>query len=445
MDYLPRTMAGDFNTQREKKMHVLVIGSGGREHALAWAVSRSLIKPEISCAPGNAGTESLGKNIDLDTENTSEIVDYCKSNNVDLVIVGPEAPLVAGIADDLRDAGIAVFGPGAGGAILEGSKVFAKQFCDRNGIPTAKYKVFEDPDRAHKYIDKNIPDTSVVKADGLAAGKGAIVCDDPIDAHAAVDTILVEKKFGKSGNQVIIEQRLEGFETTLMTIVSGSDYIKLPYSQDHKRAFDGDKGPNTGGMGVFAPTPKVTAEINERIEREIVKPTIEGLVREGIDYVGCLYFGLMMTGEGPALIEFNCRFGDPESQAVLPLMEGDFLETLDAATRGNLGQVDLKMSNKKSLVVILASEGYPEKYKKGVDITRDLRVLEDNPELIIFHAGTRLFDDKLYTSGGRVFAVTSLGEDFRECRIKAYDAINARKLKGLFYRKDIGWELVPVS
>jgi len=426
-------------------MHVLVIGSGGREHALAWAISRSKKVSKITAAPGNAGTLKLGDNVELEDDEPDEIIEFCTENEIDLVMIGPEAPLVAGLADKLRENGINVFGPGASGALLEGSKVFSKQFCDRNGIPTANYKVFEDADKAHKYIDKSGLETSVVKADGLAAGKGAIVCDDPIEAHAAVDTIITERKFGDAGNQVIIEDRLEGFETTLMTIVAGGQYIKLPYSQDHKRAYDGDKGPNTGGMGVFAPTPKVTAELDERITREIVEPTLAGLLKEGIEYHGCLYFGLMITEEGPGLIEYNCRFGDPETQAVLPLMEGDFFEALYAASKGDISGIELSQTPKKSLAVIIASEGYPGKYRRGINISRYIEPLEENPEIIVFHAGTESEEDAILTSGGRVVAVTSLGDDFQTCREEVYGALKELKLKGLFYRKDIGKELVPVS
>jgi len=426
-------------------MHVLVLGSGGREHAIAWAVAKSRRDAKVTCAPGNAGTESLGRNEDVDPDDHEEVADFCKAGGVDLVVVGPEAPLVAGVADVLRSKGIAVFGPGKSGANLEGSKVYAKQFCSRHGIPTAAFNVFDDAGKAHKYIDRSIDETCVVKADGLASGKGVIVCDDPIDAHAAVDTILTERKFGDSGNNLIIEDRLRGFETTLMTIVAGSDYVKLPYSQDHKRAYDGDKGPNTGGMGVFAPTPKVSRELDEQITAEIVEPTISGLAEDGIEYTGCLYFGLMVTEDGPNLLEFNCRFGDPEAQAVLPLIDGDFLGALEAATRGRLRDVKLAAKDLKALAVILASEGYPGKYSKRVDITADIAALEKEPDLIVFHAGTRRERKKLLTSGGRVVAVTALGRDFRECREKAYEAINARKLEGLFYRKDIGHELVAVG
>ncbi len=425
-------------------MHVLVLGSGGREHALAWAISKSAKKPKISCATGNAGTAQLGANIDLDIDEHSEVVDYCKAEKPDLVVVGPEAPLVDGIADHLRDEGVRVFGPGSGGSRLEGSKIFSKGFCDDNGIPTAAYKVFDDEERAHKYIDKQNIGLCVVKADGLAAGKGAIVCDDVIDAHSAVDTILTERKFGDAGERIIIEDRLRGFETTLLTIVSGSEYIKLPYSQDHKRAFDGDKGPNTGGMGVFAPTPKITAQLDELITNTIVEPTIAGLTNAKIDYTGCLYFGLMITEDGPYLIEYNCRFGDPEAQAVLPLMEGDLLAAMEAAIDGNLRDVPLRQTGKKSLVVILASDGYPDSYRKGVFITDDLKVLDDDPGLIVFHAGTRKQGRDVLTSGGRVIAVTSLGDDFAQCRNKVYDTLNNLKLDGLFYRTDIGHELITV-
>jgi phosphoribosylamine--glycine ligase len=426
-------------------MKALVLGSGGREHALAWAISGSPGKHKVMCAPGNAGTAATGSNADLDPDDHKGVADFCKANDIDLVVVGPEAPLVAGIADVLRKSKISVFGPGSDGARLEGSKIFAKEFCTRYGIPTAAYHVFDDADKAHRYIDKRREETSVVKADGLAAGKGVIVCDDPIDTHAATDTILIERKFGAAGERIIIEDRLEGFETTLMTIVSGSQYIKLPYSQDHKRAHDGDKGPNTGGMGVFAPTPKVNDELDDWITSSIVEPTIEGLAAEGINYTGCLYFGLMITEDGPYLLEFNCRFGDPEAQAVLPLMDGDFAGALRAAVDGKLDGVDLKPSGKKALSVILASDGYPGSYRKGVDITKSVAALEKNPDLIVFHAGTKREGKSIFTSGGRVVAVTALGDDFGECRNTVYTAVGALELKGLFYRTDIGRELEPVT
>ncbi len=425
-------------------MKVLVLGSGGREHALTWALSRSPQNPEIFCASGNAGTQTLGTNIDLSLDEHDEIAEYCLANDIELVVIGPEAPLVDGLGDVLRGNDILVFGPGKAGAMLEGSKVTAKSFCDRHGIPTAAYKVFDDHKKAHVYIDKNIIDTCVVKADGLAAGKGAIVCDDTIDAHAAIDTILLEKKFGDAGNRAIIEDRLEGFETTLLTLVSGQDYLKLLYSQDHKRAYDGDKGANTGGMGVFAPTPKVTEEIDEIITREIVEPTIKGLLDEGIDYHGCLYFGIMVTDEGPGLIEYNCRFGDPEVQAVFPLMEGDFLKALMSAAKGSLKDIDLAYSGQKALTVILASDGYPESYQKGIAISKVIDPLEENEDLIVFHAGTRRDGNVLFTNGGRVVAITSVGNEFEECREKIYSSLEPLGLKGLFYRKDIGHVLVTL-
>ena len=426
-------------------MKVLVLGSGGREHALAWAIARSPGKHQVICAPGNAGTAMTGSNAELDIDDHEGVVDFCKANDIDLVVVGPEAPLVAGIADVLRKNKFSVFGPGSQGANLEGSKIFAKEFCTRHGIPTAAYTVFDDADKAHRFIDKRREETSVVKADGLAAGKGVIVCDDPIDTHAAVDTIITERKFGAAGERVIIEDRLEGFETTLLTIVSGSHYLTLPYSQDHKRAYDGDKGPNTGGMGVFAPTPKVNDELDDWIISSIVEPTIEGLLAEGIDYTGCLYFGLMITEDGPYLLEYNCRFGDPEAQALFPLMEGDFAGALIAAVDGNMDKVSLKPSGKKALSVFLASNGYPGSYKKGVDISDSIAALDKNPDLIVFHAGTRCDGKSIFTSGGRVIAVTGLGDDFGECRNTVYGAIGALDLKGLFYRTDIGRELEPVT
>jgi len=426
-------------------MKVLVLGSGGREHALCWAISGSPGKNSIFCAPGNAGTSRIGKNVDLSINDFKEVKDFCLTNKINLVVVGPEDPIVGGIADFLRKNGIAIFGPGKSGAQLEGSKIFAKEFCVRHGIPTAEYEVFTSASKAHRYIDSRADETSVVKADGLAAGKGVIVCDDPFDAHAAIDTCFVDRKFGAAGDSIIIEERLHGFETTLLTIVAGSEFIRFPYSQDHKRAFDLDRGPNTGGMGVFAPTPKITPEMDHVITEEIVKPTIAGLINDGVEYFGCLYFGLMVTDEGPAVLEFNVRFGDPESQAVFPLMEGNFLEALNACANGSISDVSLMPSDKKSLTVILASEGYPGKYKKGIDITDDINALEKEKDIIVFHAGTSQNKKKILTSGGRVLAVTALADDFATCRDIVYSAINKRNFKGLFYRTDIGSELVTAG
>jgi phosphoribosylamine--glycine ligase len=379
--------------------------------------------------------------VELDVDEHAEVIDFCRANDVDLVVIGPEAPLFRGLSDSLRDEDIRVFGPSAQAAMLEGSKSYGMEFCKRHGIPSPAFEVFDKPDAAHKYIDKSERETFVVKADGPAAGKGAMVCDDPIDAHAAVDTCMIDRKFGDSGKRVVVEERLEGFETTLLTLVAGRACFKLPYSQDHKRAYDDDKGPNTGGMGVFAPTPKVGPDLDKEITNRIVTPTVEAIAADGIDYWGCLYFGLMVTSEGPYLIEYNCRFGDPEAQAVLPLLEGDFLHALNACAGGDLQGTNLKSSSKKALSVTLASKGYPEKYRKGVDITQDVKALEADKNLIVFHAGTERDGRKLITSGGRVLAVTALGETFQECRSRVYTAIQARPFEGLFYRKDIGREL----
>ncbi|HEX9744441.1 MAG TPA: phosphoribosylamine--glycine ligase [bacterium] len=425
-------------------MHVLIIGSGGREHALGWAIYKSHHKPRITTIPGNAGTSRVGHNVDLDIDNFDGIAEYAFKNEVDLVVVGPEAPLVAGLADALIVKGIKVFGPVAEAAVVEGSKVFTKEFCARHGIPSADYVLFDDAEAAHKFVNDRAEETCVVKVDGLAAGKGAIVCDDKIDAHSAVDTCLVEKKFGDAGNRIIIEDRLTGFETTLLTLVAGNEYRKFLYSQDHKRAYDGDRGPNTGGMGVFAPTPKISDEMDARITKEILEPTLNGLIEEGINYTGCLYFGLMITDGGPNLIEYNCRFGDPEAQAVLPLMDGDFLDALIACTEKKLGEIELKPSGKKSLTVILASEGYPDEYEKGLDITEQVLELEETNDLLVFHAGTRQGAGKISTSGGRVLAVTAVDTDFEKCRKKLYYKINGINFVGLFYRQDIGHELVSV-
>lgn len=425
-------------------MHVLVIGSGGREHTLTWGISRSSLKPRITCIPGNAGMSRIAKCVNINIKDHTAISNFCLSNDVDLAVVGPEDPLVAGIADVLLADGISVFGPTSSAAIVEGSKIFSKEFCECHNIPTAAFRIFDDPAKAHKYIEMMESETCVVKADGLAEGKGAIVCDDLIDAHTAVDTCLLERKFGESGAKIVIEDRLVGFETTLLALIAGKEYRVFPYSQDHKRAKDGDRGLNTGGMGVFAPTPKVSTELNKKIISEIVEPTLTGLVDEGIEYIGCLYFGIMVTEDGPQLIEYNCRFGDPEIQALMPLMEGDFLETLVACSKKKLGDIKLRATGKKSLSVILASNGYPESYKKGVDITDDLKVLEENPDLLVFHAGTRIENGRILTSGGRVIAVTSVADDFGTCRERVYGAIRSRPFNGLFYRSDIGRELVPV-
>lgn len=418
-------------------MKVLLIGSGGREHALAWKLVQSELVEELVVAPGNPGIAMLPKtlNVALDVDNHEEILDYVKACGIGLVVVGPEAPLVAGLADVLRANNIPVFGPNKSAAELEGSKAFSKEMMAKYGVPTAFYKICEDVATAKAYIEeKGAP--IVVKADGLAAGKGVVVAMTKEDALAAVDDMMGDMCFGAAGARVVIEEFMEGEEASLLAFTDGKTVVPMIASQDHKRVGDGDQGPNTGGMGTYAPAPVMTPELRQKAYDTILKPMIDAMAKEGKPYQGCLYAGLMVKGDSVKVVEFNCRFGDPETQVVLPLLDGDLAAIMLACANGTLDQVKIDWHKRAAVCVVMASDGYPGSYAKGKEITG----LTDVPEnSVVFHAGTKLVDDKIVTNGGRVLGVTAFADDIKAARDKAYEAVEKINFEGAFCRKDIAW------
>ncbi len=419
-------------------MNVLIIGSGGREHAIAWAISKSSKLDKLFVAPGNAGTKQIAENISVDVSNKNEVADFCEKEKIDLVIIGPEKPLVEGLADFLREKGFYVFGPSANAAKIEGEKAFAKELMKEYGIPTAKYQIFskEENGKLLEYLE-NTKYPTVIKVSGLAAGKGVIIANNFREAKNAVKEIVEKNKFGKAGDVIVVEEFLKGEEASVFAVTDGENYVLLPPAQDHKRVFDGDKGPNTGGMGAYAPAPVVSSKTLKRIENEIIKPTLKALKEKSGGFVGCLYVGLMITAEGPKVVEFNCRFGDPETQAVLPLLEGDFLELLFSASIGKLNKESIKIADKTAVCVVAASEGYPGAYKKGFEI----KGLEKAEELgaLVFHAGTKEENGRILTNGGRVLGVTAVieGNDLMLCKQRSYGMLSEIDFTGIYYRKDI--------
>jgi phosphoribosylamine--glycine ligase len=417
-------------------MKILIIGSGGREDALAWKLSQSRLCSKIYCAPGNGGISLREKTecLPVKVDDLSALVDFAKKNKIDLTVVGPEAPLVAGIADLFEKEGLEIFGPKKSAARLEGSKVFAKNFMKKYGIPTADFENFEDPEKAKEYGIKNLP--VVIKADGLAAGKGAIVCLDEKGVSKAIERLMLKKEFGESGNRVVVEQFLEGEEATFMILTDGQRFINLLSTQDHKPVFDGDLGPNTGGMGAFGPAPIVDKELERKIVEEIVKPTLAGLKKEKIDYQGCLYFGLMLTSSGPLVLEFNCRFGDPELQPLVMLMESDLLPILKEVSEGKL-KTEIRWKNGSALCVVMASSGYPEKYEVGKEI-KGLDEVSKMKDVVVFNAGVARENKNLKTAGGRVLAVTAQAKRLKSAIDLSYKAVAKISFEGMRYRTDIG-------
>lgn len=418
-------------------MKVVIIGSGGREHALAFAVSKSKILTELFCIPGNPGTRKICKNIDIDLRNFDAIGSFCSEHQIDLVIIGPEQPLVDGLSDYLRGINMKVFGPSSSAAKIESSKSYAKEIMSAANVPTAKYQEFNSNDYS-KVLDylKKCEYPLVIKADGLAAGKGVIICRNSSEAILTFKSISEEKIFGKAGNKILIEEFLEGEEASVFAITDGENFFILPAAQDHKRIGDGDTGKNTGGMGAYAPAPVVTELLRQEIEKNIIRPVILQLKKEGNPFIGCLYAGLMITSDGPKVIEFNCRFGDPETQVVLPLLEGDFLQLLYSAAEGKLNKNAVWYNGGSAVCVVAASEGYPNSYQKGFEIS-GLNL--SDPQIIIYHAGTIEKDGKILTNGGRVLGVTAVLNDFniRKARDKVYDALKYIKFENMYFRKDI--------
>lgn len=417
-------------------MKILVVGGGGREHTLAWKLATDTAAPELFCAPGNAGTAGVARNIDIDAEDVEGLLEWALENKPDLTVVGPEAPLCAGLTDLFQEKGLRVFGPGREAARLEGSKDFAKQVMKSAGVPTAKSRTFDNADEAIAYVNQQ-RGALVVKADGLAAGKGVFVCEDHESAEEAVRSIMVDKSFGKSGGLVIIEECLVGEEVSILALVDGENFVMLASSQDHKRVYNNDGGPNTGGMGAYSPAPVVTDEMWPVISEQIFRPTIDELRKRGIVYKGVLYAGLMITGAGPRVLEFNCRFGDPETQAIIPRIDGDIIPALEACLDGRLEDGIIKWKQDACVCVVMASGGYPGSYEKGKLVEGYDNVNDE--KVIVFHAGTRIEKDGVVTtSGGRVLGVTALDEDLRAAVKRAYLAISKIRFDQAQYRTDIG-------
>ncbi len=431
-------------------MKVLLVGSGGREHALAWKLKQSPMVSALFCAPGNPGMQSLGECIPVKAGDIDGLWQCARERRIDLTVVGPEQPLSAGIVDRFESGGMAIFGPTRAASALEWSKVFAKDFMRTYHIPTASYETFgvEEVQRARTFL-KSCPLPVVLKADGLAAGKGVLICTTREEAFAALSTLMESPAFGDAGKSIVVEEFMEGMEASVFAISDGKDFVMLAPAQDHKRIFDDDLGKNTGGMGAYAPTPFVTHAIMDVVGRTIIAPTLEGMLREGRPYKGCLYVGLMLTRDGPRVVEYNCRFGDPEAQVVLPLFNGDLARLLHASATGTIGTVsgagDLEEVAGHAVCVVLASQGYPDEYRKGLEITG----LEEAclvPGAAVFHAATATEDSRLVTAGGRVLGVTVVrGEGPLSATIdEAYRAVRCIRFEGMYYRRDIGRKALRV-
>jgi phosphoribosylamine--glycine ligase len=417
-------------------MHVLVIGGGGREHALCYALARSPRRPTISCAPGNAGTAALATNVPIPVSDLDGLLAFVRDEGVDLTIVGPEAPLVAGLVDRFEAAGLAVVGPTAAAARLEGSKSFANDFMARHGVPTAASRTFtaQEYDAAVAHVEGGAFPI-VLKADGLAAGKGVHICATVDAARASLREILLDDAYGEAGARVVVEEFMEGEEASVFALTDGTDYVLLAPAQDHKRVGEGDTGPNTGGMGAYAPAPLATRSVMRAVEERVVQPVLRGMADEGMPYRGVLYIGLMMTDEGPKVVEFNCRFGDPEAQVILPLVASDPLDLFEALAARRLGSTDVAIADGAAACVVLASEGSPGAYEKGQPITG----LGDVPDdVVVFHAGTAARDGEVVTDGGRVLGVTGFGPDLRAALDAAYAGVDALHFDGMQFRRDIG-------
>jgi phosphoribosylamine--glycine ligase len=417
-------------------MKVLVIGGGGREHALVWKLSQSPRVDKIYCAPGNAGIAEIAECIDIKNDDFEGLIDFVKYNWIDLTVVGPEVPLSEGIVDVFVKEERIIFGPDKAGAQLEGSKQFAKDFMQKYGIPTAEYKTFSSYLQAEEYVRlKGAP--IVVKADGLAAGKGVIVAEEVEEAIDALKLIMKDKAFGDAGSKVIVEQCLKGEEASFMILTDGKTVVPLATSQDHKQIFDGDKGPNTGGMGAYSPAPIVTEEMSAEVMKTIIDPIMKGLERERINFKGVIYVGLMICDGKPYVLEFNVRFGDPEAQPILSRLDCDLFDLLKATAEGRLDEIDVKWKEGASICVVLASKGYPGSYQKG-DVIKGLDAFKNNDDVVVFHAGTTFSNGEVVTSGGRVLGVTALGDDIKSAQVNAYKAIEKINFEGMQFRKDIG-------
>ena len=415
-------------------MKILVVGSGGREHAIGWKIAQSRLVERLFFAPGNPGTAVLGENLAVSIDDIPGLVKAALDNTIDLVVVGPEVPLTLGLVDALRDAGIRTFGPSKAAAQIEGSKVFAKDFMDRHAIPSAGYASFSEFQKAVEYL-QNAPWQIVIKASGLAAGKGVILPESDQEALDAVEDMLVTQSFGNAGQTIVIEERLQGEEVSLLAFSDGFTVKAMPPAQDHKRLLDGDRGPNTGGMGAYAPAPVCSPELAKLIVEMVLQPTIDGLRAEGMPFVGVLYAGMILTDDGPKVLEFNCRFGDPETQVILPLLDSDLVQVLLACTQGKLSETDVRWRNNSCACVVIASEHYPQSGSAGLPIS-GLNIQEE--DAVIFHAGTRMVEHQIVTSGGRVLGVTAWAADLPQALSRCYAAAENVHFHGMQYRKDIG-------
>ncbi len=418
-------------------MRILIVGSGGREHALAWKIGQSPRVDRVFVAPGNAGTAADAENVAVAATDVPKLLEFARENRIDLTVVGPEATLAAGLVDAFQQAGLRAFGPTSAAAELETSKVFCKNLLRHADVPTADYRVFRDARGATTYLKDRDDAPVVVKADGLAAGKGVVVCDNRDQALAAVERIAVQKEFGEAGNQIIIEERLQGQEASVLALTDGHTLLTMPACQDHKRAHDGDKGPNTGGMGAYCPTPLVTDALLQKVEEKILVPTIHQMKRSRRPFRGVLYAGLMVTGQGVEVLEYNVRFGDPECQPLLMRLKSDLVDLLEATIDGRLDEVSPpKWDPRPAVCVVMASEGYPDAYEKGQPI-RGLDEAAKMPDVKVFHAGTALRDDQVVTDGGRVLGVTALGSSISAAKLQAYKAVKSIRFSGAWCRKDI--------
>lgn len=421
-------------------MNILVIGSGAREHAIVWKLRQSRSLQALYCAPGNAGVGAMSQLVPLKPGDIAGLLRFARENKIDLTVVGPEQPLVEGIVDQFEAAGLRIFGPSKAAAMLEGSKAFAKDFMAKQGIPTARYRSFsaDQMKEAEQYV-YHLPPPMVVKADGLAAGKGVIICESQDAAVLALRGMLLEKSFGAAGEKIVVEEYLVGEEASVFALTDGDRYAILASAQDHKRILDGDRGKNTGGMGAYAPAPIVTEEVLRSVEERIVIPTLRGMRDRGMPYRGCLYCGLMITAEGPKVVEFNCRLGDPETQVVLPLVDGDLAEILMAVAERRLDPATVKRHRASAVCVVMASRGYPDDYETG-KVIQGLEKVKQQDGLIVFHAGTRSDGDRVLTSGGRVLGVTAVGyeRDLRGTIEAAYRCVGTIAFDGAYYRSDIG-------
>lgn len=418
-------------------MKVLIVGSGGREHAIAWSAAKSEKVDKIYCAPGNAGIAQYAECVDIGAMEFERLADFAQEKAIDLTIIGMDDPLVGGIVDVFQEKGLRVFGPRKNAAILEGSKAFSKDLMKKYKIPTAAYENFDDSAKALEYLQTKAKFPIVLKADGLALGKGVLICNTLEEAKAGVKEIMEDKKFGSAGNTLVIEEFMIGREVSVLSFVDGKTIKPMTSAQDHKRAMDGDQGLNTGGMGTFSPSPFYTKEVDEFCRKYIYQPTVDAMAAEGRPFKGIIFFGLMLTEDGPKVLEYNARFGDPEAQVVLPRMKTDMIEVMEACVDGKLDQIDLVFEENAAVCVVLASEGYPVKYEKGYPI-EGFENFKDKDGYYCFHAGTKFQDGKIVTNGGRVLGITAKGKDLKEARKNAYDAADWVSFANKYMRHDIG-------